>query len=93
MVKLTGLKQASTFILANCGVTKAPSSVIIFSFCRNCFTQLFIFFVPLVLLEVYATREKNGVYIPKERYYQEENERKVAHLCFYPHFVLFSVYE
>ncbi|XP_060177032.1 kinesin-like protein KIN-5C [Lycium barbarum] len=26
--------------------------------------------------EVYATREKNGVYIPKERYYQEENERK-----------------
>ncbi|PHU05646.1 putative kDa kinesin-related protein [Capsicum chinense] len=25
---------------------------------------------------VYATREKNGVYIPKERYYQEENERK-----------------
>ncbi|XP_022888530.1 kinesin-like protein KIN-5C [Olea europaea var. sylvestris] len=27
--------------------------------------------------EVYATREKNGVYIPKERYYQEESERKV----------------
>nr|XP_010312229.1 kinesin-like protein KIN-5C isoform X2 [Solanum lycopersicum] len=26
--------------------------------------------------EVYATREKNGVYIPKDRYYQEENERK-----------------
>ncbi|GFZ02508.1 P-loop containing nucleoside triphosphate hydrolases superfamily protein [Actinidia rufa] len=26
--------------------------------------------------EVYATREKNGIYIPKERYYQEENERK-----------------
>ncbi|XP_061366744.1 kinesin-like protein KIN-5C isoform X2 [Gastrolobium bilobum] len=26
--------------------------------------------------EVYATREKNGVYIPKERYYQEENEKK-----------------
>ncbi|KAB5547991.1 hypothetical protein DKX38_011397 [Salix brachista] len=26
--------------------------------------------------EVYATREKNGVYIPKERYYQEESERK-----------------
>ncbi|KAJ8532694.1 hypothetical protein K7X08_015583 [Anisodus acutangulus] len=26
--------------------------------------------------EVYAAREKNGVYIPKERYYQEENERK-----------------
>ncbi|KAI7757926.1 hypothetical protein M8C21_007662 [Ambrosia artemisiifolia] len=26
--------------------------------------------------EVYATREKNGVYIPKERYYQEELERK-----------------
>lgn len=28
-------------------------------------------------LEVYAAREKNGVYIPKERYYQEESERKV----------------
>ncbi|KAJ0973399.1 hypothetical protein J5N97_021358 [Dioscorea zingiberensis] len=26
--------------------------------------------------EVYAAREKVGVYIPKERYYQEENERK-----------------
>ncbi|XP_073272504.1 kinesin-like protein KIN-5C isoform X2 [Primulina huaijiensis] len=26
--------------------------------------------------EVYAAREKNGVYIPKERYYQEETERK-----------------
>lgn len=30
--------------------------------------------------EVYATREKNGVYIPKERYYQEEIEKKVV-LC------------
>ncbi|KAI4364061.1 hypothetical protein MLD38_020200 [Melastoma candidum] len=26
--------------------------------------------------EVYAAREKNGVYIPKERFYQEESERK-----------------
>ncbi|XP_022767048.1 kinesin-like protein KIN-5C [Durio zibethinus] len=26
--------------------------------------------------EVYAAREKNGVYIPKERYYQEESEKK-----------------
>ncbi|KAK1408457.1 hypothetical protein QVD17_40247 [Tagetes erecta] len=26
--------------------------------------------------EVYASREKNGVYLPKERYYQEEMERK-----------------
>ncbi|GMI96676.1 hypothetical protein like AT2G36200 [Hibiscus trionum] len=26
--------------------------------------------------EVYAAREKSGVYIPKERYYQEESERK-----------------
>ncbi|RID67207.1 hypothetical protein BRARA_D02298, partial [Brassica rapa] len=26
--------------------------------------------------EVYASREKNGVYMPKERYYQEESERK-----------------
>ncbi|KAI5674373.1 hypothetical protein M9H77_14737 [Catharanthus roseus] len=26
--------------------------------------------------EVYAAREKNGVYIPKERYFQEEAERK-----------------
>ena len=28
--------------------------------------------------EVYAAREKNGVYIPKERYQQEESERKVG---------------
>lgn len=27
--------------------------------------------------ELYAAREKVGVYIPKERYYEEENERKV----------------
>ncbi|KAF5953941.1 hypothetical protein HYC85_006797 [Camellia sinensis] len=26
--------------------------------------------------EVYAAREKNGVYIPKERYYKEESEKK-----------------
>ncbi|XP_020205961.1 kinesin-like protein KIN-5C [Cajanus cajan] len=26
--------------------------------------------------EVYATREKNGIYIPKERYLQEESEKK-----------------
>ncbi|KAJ7971578.1 Kinesin-like protein [Quillaja saponaria] len=26
--------------------------------------------------EVYAAREKNGVYIPKDRYYQEETEKK-----------------
>ncbi|KAI8016225.1 Kinesin-like protein KIN-5C [Camellia lanceoleosa] len=26
--------------------------------------------------EVYAAREKNGVYMPKERYYQEESEKK-----------------
>lgn len=32
--------------------------------------------------EVYAAREKNGVYIPKERYYQEEAERKVLHLVY-----------
>lgn len=30
-----------------------------------------------LLIEVYATREKNGVYIPKERYYQEESDKKV----------------
>jgi hypothetical protein len=28
--------------------------------------------------EVYAAREKVGVYIPKDRYQQEENERKVV---------------
>ncbi|KAJ8615096.1 hypothetical protein MRB53_034468 [Persea americana] len=26
--------------------------------------------------EVYAAREKNGVYIPKEQYYEKESERK-----------------
>ncbi|KAK4377756.1 hypothetical protein RND71_004052 [Anisodus tanguticus] len=34
------------------------------------------YFFILAIVGVYATREKNGVYIPKERYYQEENERK-----------------
>lgn len=34
-------------------------------------------FTLLNSVEVYAAREKNGVYIPKERYYQEESERKV----------------
>ncbi|KAG5583112.1 hypothetical protein H5410_053739 [Solanum commersonii] len=34
------------------------------------------YFLVLANCEVYATREKNGVYIPKDRYYQEENERK-----------------
>lgn len=34
-----------------------------------------------VYLEVYASREKNGVYMPKERYYQEESERKVLSFC------------
>ncbi|KAK1359070.1 hypothetical protein POM88_043544 [Heracleum sosnowskyi] len=28
------------------------------------------------LIMVYAAREKNGVYMPNERYYQEESERK-----------------
>ncbi|XP_010245506.1 PREDICTED: kinesin-like protein KIN-5C [Nelumbo nucifera] len=27
-------------------------------------------------VELYAAREKNGVYVPKERYFQEESERK-----------------
>lgn len=30
--------------------------------------------------EVYAAREKNGIYIPKERYAQEEAEKKVQFL-------------
>ena len=34
--------------------------------------------------EVYAAREKVGVYIPKERYYQEESERKVLGYLSYP---------
>lgn len=38
--------------------------------------------------EVYAAREKNGVYIPKERYIQEESERKVFH--YFPLILLFS---
>ena len=33
----------------------------------------------LTSAEVHAAREKNGVYIPKERYYQEESERKVLY--------------
>jgi len=46
-------------------------------------TPLFIYYSYaffFVYLEVYASREKNGVYMPKERYYQEESERKVLSL-------------
>lgn len=39
-------------------------------------------------VEVYAAREKNGVYIPKERYYQEESERKVFFLPYLDFFML-----
>ena len=39
--------------------------------------------------EVYAAREKNGVYIPKERYQQEESERKVYCLLQLKFFILF----
>lgn len=45
-----------------------------------CISFLLIFFP-----EVYAQREKSGVYIPKERYDREEMERKVSKL--------FSCYE
>lgn len=31
--------------------------------------------------EVYAAREKNGIYIPRDRYLQEEAEKKVP--CFF----------
>jgi hypothetical protein len=34
-----------------------------------------------VFSEVFAAREKNGIYIPRERYLQEEAEKKV-HLGF-----------
>jgi len=34
----------------------------------------------LACSEVYAAREKNGIYIPKERYTQEEAEKKVQFL-------------
>lgn len=30
-----------------------------------------------VPLEVYAAREKNGIYIPRDRYLNEEAEKKV----------------
>lgn len=43
-------------------------------------------------LEVYAAREKNGVYIPKERYYQEESERKVLHRSPSPTIFPFAIY-
>lgn len=33
----------------------------------------FLFFKP----EVYAAREKNGIYIPRDRYLQDEAEKKV----------------
>jgi hypothetical protein len=31
--------------------------------------------------EVFAAREKNGIYIPRERYLQEEAEKKVYLNC------------
>lgn len=37
-------------------------------------TGYFFFYVQL---EVYAAREKNGIYIPRDRYLQEEAEKKV----------------
>lgn len=30
--------------------------------------------------EVYAAREKNGIYLPRERYFQDEAEKKVIAL-------------
>lgn len=47
----------------------------------------FLFFTVIIYSEVYAAREKNGVYIPKERYHQEESEKKVLH---YPLTFVFS---
>lgn len=35
------------------------------------------FFPSTVQLEVYAAREKNGIYIPRDRYLHEEAEKKV----------------
>jgi hypothetical protein len=29
--------------------------------------------------EVYSARERNGIYIPRERYFEEEAEKKVGH--------------
>lgn len=31
-----------------------------------------------LFLEVYAAREKNGIYIPRDRYLNEEAEKKVS---------------
>lgn len=30
--------------------------------------------------EVYSARERNGIYIPRERYFEEEAEKKVRHI-------------
>jgi hypothetical protein len=32
--------------------------------------------------EVYAAREKNGIYLPRERYFQDEAEKKVINFGF-----------
>lgn len=32
----------------------------------------------LYATEVYSTRERNGIYIPRERYFEEEAEKKVS---------------
>jgi len=36
------------------------------------------FFFFMWFAEVYAAREKNGIYIPRDRYLQEEVEKKVS---------------
>lgn len=38
----------------------------------------------LCATEVYSTRERNGIYIPRERYFEEEAEKKVSKLPFTP---------
>lgn len=38
----------------------------------------------LCATEVYSTRERNGIYIPRERYFEEEAEKKVSKLPYTP---------
>lgn len=57
------LKQGQHFVIIE---------LLVLIFVFNYFTRSAFFFS-----EVFSAREKNGIYIPRDRYLQEESEKKV----------------
>lgn len=74
-VKLNASSQVSCFVILLSMKLELPWILRFLASILHCWQNLWF------LSEVYATREKNGVYIPKERYYQEEIEKKVVLFC------------